>query len=197
MTLRRTLLRRRTGAAQTCTKTPAMWMVRRRFSSTRRAESMPSSGVRRGERHRALRCISANPGETPKAALENPDTSVVPAQHPVESCSVQTTTVPLPRGPQDAISASWGGRAPSAHAVLQAPPSALPLKLRQGHRRWRTASGRAYSFARLGMSVLCLAIYKDREFEANSLQIAEGCESLKNNLVTKFLCAGPLDTPNE
>jgi hypothetical protein len=46
------------------------------------------------------------------------------------------------------------------------------------------------------MSVVCLATFKAKPFEANFLQFAEDCESLKNNLVTKILRAAPLDKPN-
>jgi hypothetical protein len=62
-----------------------------------------------------------------KAAIENPDTSVIPAQHPVESCSVQTTTVPRP----GAIRSCGSPVAPSAPPA-QTSPGARALENRVG-----------------------------------------------------------------
>jgi hypothetical protein len=67
-------------------------------------------------------------------------------------------------------------------------------KPQRGQARWRTARGRAYSFAERCTSVICLAMYKGRRYCAYSLQFSPCRELLKNNPVTTNLCACPLDT---
>ena len=140
---------------------------------------MPSSGVRRGERHRARRSYLLKCRRTTESSSRTPDTSVVPAQHPVESCSVQTTTVPRPGTLRYSRSPTHSVKVP---AQKPAGTSALENRV-----------GRAYSFAERCVSVLCLATFKASPYEANSLQIAARCKSLQTNLVTRNLRAAPLD----
>jgi hypothetical protein len=51
----------------------------------------------------------------------------------------------------------------------------------------------AYTFARLGMSVTCLVIFKVRLFAVNYRQTCTGCEWLKNKGLATKLSADPLD----
>jgi hypothetical protein len=83
--------------------------------------------------------------------------------------------------------------APSAHAVHRAARKS-PSHAKEGSRgAQRTAPGTAYTFARLGMSVTCLVIFKVRLFAANYRQTCARCESLKNKVVTTNINEGPLD----
>ena len=79
------------------------------------------------------------------------------------------------------------------HARLTGSPVRALLNSKQAHGCWRTASGRAYPFARLGISVLCLVIFKGRLFRANYRQTSHSCESLRNNGLTTNIGADPLD----
>jgi len=81
--------------------------------------------------------------------------------------------------------------APSAHTVRR--HSRKSPSDAEGHGCRRTAPGRAYTFARLGMSVTCLVILKVRLIAANYRQTCARCKRMKNKgLATKF-CGDPLD----
>lgn len=81
--------------------------------------------------------------------------------------------------------------APSAHAVRR--HSRKSPSDAEGHGCRRTAPGRAYTFARLGMSVTCLVIFKVRLFAVNYRQTCVRCKRMKNKgLATKFE-VDPLD----
>ena len=108
------------------------------------------------------------------------DTSVVPAQHPKSGLT----------------STDKNGSAPRRHPDTQftgSPANALPHAKEGSRGAQRTAPRTAYTFARLGMSVTCLVIFKVRLFAVNYRQTWVRCEWLKNKgLATKF-GADPLD----
>ena len=95
----------------------------------------------------------------------------------------------LPCADKNGPEAPAPSRARSSMAAPQEPFS------RQGRDTGaqRTAPGTANSFARLGMSVVCLIVFKVKLFGANYRQTWSCCELLKNNGLTTNIVGDPLD----